>query len=587
MAEPDAVTVEVIEHHLVSIAEEMKENIVRTAMSPIIYEVLDFSTGVFDRRGRLAAQASGLAIFLGTLDWAVAAVLEKFGRDDLHPGDVFLTNDPYGGGGTHLNDVVVVMPVFVQRELIGFGASRAHWNDVGGAVPLSIQTNARDLYAEGLRFPVVRLYKSGRLNRDLYDVIAANVRDSERQLGDLKAQIIAGQTAARRMAELARTYGSGTLAAAIDRLQEDAETIARQRLSVIPDGVFYGEDFLDDDGVGGPPTRIRVRVEKTADQLHFDFSGSDPVNPSGYNMSLCALVSACRIVFKAITDPMGLTCDGSFRPLRVTAPPGTVVNAQHPTPVSLYGEPARRAIDAVWRALAPVIPDRLPAGHFGSIAGVAMVGVDDRYDPPRPFTYQGPNGGGWGAAPGRDGESVLCCITNGDTRNTPAELIEAQAPLRVRQYALRTDSGGAGRWRGGLGAVYEFEVLTGGPVSITCALGRTDIPPFGVAGGADGAANVVEVVRDGRVRATLKRVTAFPLEKGDRVFVKTGGGGGYGDPRQRDPSAVAQDLIRGYISREAARGVYGHWAPGVSGINLAMEGCDDDSNTTTAIPGSH
>src|SRR5690606_27934445 len=190
MAEPDAVTVEVIEHHLVSIAEEMKENIVRTAMSPIIYEVLDFSTGVFDRRGRLAAQASGLAIFLGTLDWAVAAVLEKFGRDDLHPGDVFLTNDPYGGGGTHLNDVVVVMPVFVQRELIGFGASRAHWNDVGGAVPLSIQTNARDLYAEGLRFPVVRLYKSGRLNRDLYDVIAANVRDSERQLGDLKAQII-------------------------------------------------------------------------------------------------------------------------------------------------------------------------------------------------------------------------------------------------------------------------------------------------------------------------------------------------------------------------------------------------------------
>jgi N-methylhydantoinase B len=548
----DPITTEVIGHHLTSIAEQMKRTIIRTAMNPIIYEVLDFSTGLFDARGALAAQASGLSLFLGTLDWAVAAAIEKYGLADLADGDVILTNDPYTGGGTHVSDVSVIAPVHHQRRLIGFVASRAHWNDIGGAVPLSVQTNARDVYAEGLNFPVVRLFRRGKLNRDVYDLIAANVRQSALQLGDLQAQIAATRVGASRLIALAAKYGRLTLAAAIGQLQSAAEARTRRRIRGIPDGTYFGEDFLDDDGVGGPPSRIAVRVDKRADHLHLDFSDSAPANPSGYNMTRCSLVSACRVLVKAITEPFGPTNDGNFRPLTVTARSGSVVDAAHPTPVSMYGEPARRAIDALWRAVAPVIPDRLPAGHFGTIAGLAISGWDDRVHPPARVTYQGPNGGGWGASRNRDGESALCAVTNGDTRNTPVEVIEAKAPLRVRRYTLRADSGGEGEWRGGLGTIYEFEVLTGGPFFLTCALGRTSIPTFGVDGGLPGAMSVVEILRAGEVVATLARATAVTLQKGDIVRLMTGGGGGYGDPRCRSKEAIRHDLELGYVTRSHA-----------------------------------
>jgi N-methylhydantoinase B len=547
----DPVTTEVIGHHLTAIAEEMKRAIIRTAMHPIIYEVFDFSTGVFDARGTLAAQAAGLSIFLGTLDWAVAAAMEKFGARGLDDGDVILTNDPYVGGGTHLSDVSVVAPVFHERRLIGFVASRAHWNDIGGAVPLSVQTNARDIYAEGLTLPVVRLFRRGQPNRDVFDLIGANVRESATQLGDLQAQLAAARVGVTRLVALAGKYGGPALAGATRQLQSAAEARTRRSLREIPDGTYLGEDFLDDDGIGGPPARIAVRAEKYGDHLHLDFSDSAPANPSGYNMTRCSLVSACRVVMKAITEPHGPANDGSFRPLTVAARPGSVVDATHPTPVSLYGEPARRAIDAVWRALAPAVPKRLPAGHFGTIAGLAISGWDDRRQPAARVSFQGPNGGGWGASQGRDGESALCPVTNGDTRNTPVEVIEAKAPLRVRTYKLRADSGGAGEWRGGLGTIYEFEVLTGGPFFLTCALGRTKFPPFGIEGGHPGATNFVEIERDGQVIARLARATAVTLAKGDVVRVTTGGGGGYGDPRRRSAVAMQRDLELGYVTAES------------------------------------
>jgi N-methylhydantoinase B len=523
----DAITTEVVRHALIGAAEEMKATLMRCAYNPIIYEVLDFSTAVFDVRGRLAAQASGLSIFLGTLDWAVQAVVEKFGTAELASGDIFLTNDPYGGGGTHLNDVSLIMPAFKGNELVGFAASRAHWNDIGGAVPLSVQTDAKDIHAEGLVLPVVRLARAGVTNQDVLDLVAANVRDSRTQIGDMNAQIAAAVVGGRRLADLAERYGTEAMTEALRRIQDQTAAYVGRRLAALPDFDVAGEDALDDDGIGGDPARIRVRVRKRGERLLLDFAGTDGSNPSGYNVSYCGLVSACRVLFKALFDPHAPANDGSFRALAVEAPVGSCINAAPPTSVSLYGEPARRAIDAVWRALAEALPERIPAGHYGTIAGIAMNGVDDRVSPPRRATYQGPNPGGWGASETEDGESALFCITNGDTRNTPAEVIEHIAPLRVWRHSLRDGSGGRGRRTGGRGIHYDFEVLTGGPFSMTCALGRTDLEPFGAAGGEAGATNRVEVHRAGETRV-LKRVTAFALERGDRVVVLTGGGGGHG-----------------------------------------------------------
>jgi N-methylhydantoinase B len=550
--EIDPTTTEVIRYALIAVAEEMKLTLMRSARNPIIYEVLDFSCGIFDRRGTLAAQASGLSIFLGTLDWAVQAVLRKAGKNGLRSGDVFLTNDPYGGGGTHLNDVCVVTPVFVGGELVGFTGSRAHWTDIGGAAALSVQPDAPNIHAEGLVLPVIRLYRSGQAVQEVVDLLRANVRDPERQLGDLRAQLVAAEAGAALLRELVDRYGAPAVAAAVERIQEQAESAVRARVRSLPNGSADADEYLDDDGHGGDPVRVHARLEICDDEVLLDFQGSDPATSSGYNMSFSSLVSACRVIFKAIVDPVSPANDGSFRALRVSAPAGSVVNAIYPSAVSLYGEPARRAIDAVWRAFASLVPEAIPAGHYGTIAGIAMAGYDDRYSPARWITFQGPNVGGWGAGRGHDGESALICITNGDTRNTPVEMIEHIAPLRVHALRLRDGSGGAGQWRGGLGIECHYEVLTGGPLALTCALGRTTFAPFGAAGGDDGATNIVEVWRKGREVVVLARVTAFPLEEGDSVLVRTGGGGGYGDPAERDPLLAELDARRGYVMRSRA-----------------------------------
>jgi len=556
----DLVTTEVVSNYLVAVADEMKRTVVRTAMSPVIYEVLDFSTGVFDRRGRLVAQTAGLAIFLGTLDWAVQAVLKKFG-DDLHPGDVILTNDPYEGGGTHLNDVSVVAPVFDAGRLRGFVASRAHWMDIGGQVPLSVMTNATEIHQEGLLLPVVKAYERGRPNRQLIDTLTANIRQPETWKGDFGAQLAACHVGRRRLAELLARYGPEVVEDCIDATLDATERLTRERLEAMPDGRYRGVDFLDSDTVTGSPVRVEVAIEKSGADVTLDFTGSAPATKSSYNLTYCGLVSGCRVLLRAITDPHGPTNDGCFRPLTVKAPPGTVVNATKPSPVAMYGEVARRAIDAAWRALSEVIPQGLPAGHFGTICGQCMAGWDDRLAPSRYTSFSAPNGGGWGATPDRDGESALVCVSNGDTRNTPVEIIEARNPLMVTRYELRTDSGGPGKYRGGLGTTLEFLVETGGQYAATFAAGRAERAAFGLHGGRDGVTNRVTVTRDGKTIAGLGRSTAFLLEKGDLVTVESGGGGGWGDPRERDPRAIAEDVRLGYVSPEAAAGDY-EWGTG-------------------------
>jgi len=552
----DVITAEVVRNFLVEAARDMKRTIMRTSMSPIIYEVLDFSTGMFDRRGRLIAQASGLAIFLGTLDWAVRAAMEKF-SGDLHPGDVIISNDPYKGGGTHLNDVAMVKPVFHRDELAGFSAVRAHWLDLGGKAAFSQMTDATEIYQEGLQFPVIKLRDRGQPDQQLLEFIGANVRQPHSVLGDLEAQIAACGLGERRMIELFDRYGRRTVDLCTSMLMDDTERQARKQIAAIPDGVYLGEDYLDSAGSCPDPVAIRVRVEKQGTDIVFDFSESDNATRSSYNMGYCALTSASRVILKSIIDPSAPTNDGSFRPLEVRSKPGTVVHAVRPTPVCMYGDTGRRVIDAVWKALAPALPQGLPAGHYGSVCAQGLAGWDERSGPPRYAMHGGPNAGGWGAWNGGNGENALICISNGDTRNTPVEIIEAKNPLLVRRYELDQDSGGPGKFRGGLGTVIEYLLTDGSGYTGTFIVGRHHFAPFGAQGGHPGRPNDAYLVRDQKRLGGLPGATNFPLRRGDVVVMVAGGGGGWGDPHERETESVLEDLRMGYISPYSARRYYG------------------------------
>jgi N-methylhydantoinase B len=552
----DKITVEVLRNYLITIAEEMKKVIERTSMSPIIYEVLDFSTGVFTRDAKLIGQAAGLTMFLGTLDLAVEAALRKFGVAGLRPGDLIITNDPYTGGGTHLNDVVTISPIFYQDELVAFSAVRAHWIDLGGKVPFSQMSDATEIFQEGLLFPVIKLYDQGVLNEPLFDVIVTNVRLPASVAGDLQSQVAACRIAERRIAELLDKYGVDTFDAAITQILDNSEVQIRNAIRQIPDGSYYGEDYADGAGPEGDPIRVCVTVTVQDDEVIMDFTGTDPATNSSFNQGWGALLSCCRAMIKCITTPQDPTNDGSFRPLHVIAPAGCCLNVERPSPVCMYGELGMHVMDAIWRALAPVLPDQLPAGHYGTVAAQGFAGYDTAYDPPRFFMFGGPNAGGWGAGHNWDGENALICLGDGDTRNTPMEVIEAKYPIQIRRFELIPDSGGAGEFRGGLGLTVEYELVRGHGLSAVFVCGRCKFPAFGLNGGEDGRLNEIYVTRNGQPGPCTCQAAGLPLQVGDIITVNAGGGGGYGDPKRRDPARVRDDVALGYVSADAAQRIY-------------------------------
>ena len=562
MTQPiDKITIEVIRNYLITVADEMKKVIERTSMSPIIYEVLDFSTGVFTRDAKLIGQAAGLTMFLGTLDLAVEAALHKFGPEGLHPGDLIITNDPYVGGGTHLNDVVCISPIFYQEELVGFGAVRSHWIDLGGKVPFSQMSDATEIFQEGLLFPIIKLYERGVRNEALYEVIRANVRIPDSVAGDLQSQVAACRIAERRLVEIVERYGLPQFDEAVRFVMDNSEQQMRAAIRAIPDGVYHGEDFADAAGPDGPPIRVYVTVTKEADTITFDFTGSDPATASSFNQGWGALLSCCRAMLKSITTPQDPTNDGSFRPIQVIAPPGSCLNVSKPSPVCMYGEIGMHVMDAIWRALAPIMPEQLPAGHYATVAAQGFAGYDPGLDPstdsPSFFMFGGPNGGGWGAGKNWDGENALICLGDGDTRSTPMEIIEAKYPIQVLKYELIPDSGGAGQFRGGLGLSVVYKMLRGEQLSAVFVCGRCKFPAFGLFGGHDAATSEIFITRDGERGPCTCQAAGLPLQVGDVITVNAGGGGGYGDPALREPEAVRRDVAMGYVSETAARDLYG------------------------------
>jgi N-methylhydantoinase B len=545
---PDAITLEIVQTSLQAISDEMFAALRKTAMSAIIYEVLDMGTGITDGDGNLASSGAGIPSFVGVLDKAVKRILE-LNRGEIAPGDVFVTNDPFFGGVTHLNDVVLAMPVFAERELVAWTANIAHWNDVGGMVPGSVSTNAREIYQEGLRLPAVKLISGGEPIRAVTEIIRANSRLPDFLEGDMWAGIAAARVGERRIIEIVRRYGLDTFTSALRSFMDHGEAVARRALAELPNGRFRLEEEQDSGAV------YRVAVEIAADELVVDLRDNPDQDGGPNNVSRDGAVIAAQIVFMNITDPHASANAGHFRPLRVQTRPGSVFDASPPAAFATYYEVRIRLYDLLCRCLAPHLGERLPAGHFGSICGTFIGGPHP--DTGRHFTIVEPQVGGWGGSARRDGNSAMFSAIHGHTFNCPAEVAEARYGLYVDRLALSDAAGGEGEHRGGNGIVVDYRVRSNG-CFLTCAYTRNRHRPWPLAGGREGSRNYVEVLRaDGRVEEHAV-VTALELNEGDVIRIHTGSGGGYGDPARRRTELVLDDLREGYVTAERARLLYGH-----------------------------
>ncbi|MDI3269240.1 MAG: hydantoinase B/oxoprolinase family protein [Bacillota bacterium] len=551
--EIDPFTREVVKAALEALGEQMFWSVARTSQSPIIYEVLDYATGLTDGEGNLITQGNGVTGFLGTVASAVKETILRYGKD-LQPGDVIAGNDPYVGGGTHLSDVSLVMPYFVGGHILAFGAVKAHWPEVGGASAGSFAHDTPDIFAEGLQLPFVKLVEGGRLQEGLLKIIATNVRTPEATLGDFQAQWAALRQAGARLEELVAQYGEETLQAAMEDILRRGRAMALRALEELPKGVFQAEDFMDDDGFGRDPIPIRVRVTIDAKRFTVDFTGSSPAVKSSLNTTWAGLEAACRTAYRALLPPDYPANEGIFAPLEIICPPGTVFTAQRPTPVSTYWEASDHATDLILKALAEAIPHRLPAGHHLSVCGTILAGRHARTG--EPFILVEPQAGGWGASRDLDGVHALVPVGDGDTYNIPAEVVEARYGLEVLELALDLRPGGAGRRRGGRGIRKTLRIPRG-PVLLTATLGRHRIPPWGVAGGQPGTTNGVEIRRRDGTVSWKGKVAREVLDTGDEVTFRTGTGGGYGDPKAREEELLWEDLRDGYISVEEAVEMYG------------------------------
>jgi N-methylhydantoinase B len=555
MAGIDPFTVEIIREQLIAAAEESFVTLGRSSQSPIIYEVLDYACAVTAPDGDLIAQANGVPGFLGTLSFAVKTIIAKFPLASLRAGDVFITNDPYQGGGNHLSDVALVAPIFYQGRPVAFSVNKAHWTEVGGMAAGSWTTDSREIFQEGLQFPAIHLYRGGRPEQGLIDLIAANVRTPDRTLGDLYAGVAALRTAERRAVEICERYGADVLALCIQAILDHGEQLARRALAELPHGEYFAEDWMDDDGLTEEPVYVCVRVTITEDAFIADFTGSAPQVPGPINCTRTRLHSACRTIFKAVTDPQSPGNEGWFRPLRVVCPDGTVFTARRPAPVSTYWETGAYAVDLLWHALFPVLPDKLTAGHSLSVCGTVVSG---RRENGEYFILVEPQAGGWGAGASKDGESGLVVVGDGETYVVPVEICETRYPLLVEQFAFNTGPAGAGKQRGGFGLVRDYRLLNE-TAQLTTTFGRHKFPPWGASGGRDGSPNGVAVIPAGHVEPAVwkGKLARYPLRRGDVVRLVTGVGGGCGDPRARDRAAVREDVRNGFLTAEQARGVYG------------------------------
>lgn len=548
----DPITLEIIQNSLQATADEMFAAMKKTAMSSIIYEVLDMGTGILDARGRLASSGAGIPAFIGVLDKAVQVLVAKFdGPGEVEPGDVFVTNDPYHGGVTHLNDIVVAMPVFAGGRLIAWTANIAHNSDVGGKSPGSLSADATEIFQEGLRLPAIKMIARGEPIRPVFDIIKVNSRMPDFLEGDLWAAIASVRIGARRLSELAAKYGVETFESAMASFMDFGEKVSLAELAKLPHGTFELSEEQDDGRF------YNVRITISATEFVVDLTDNPEQDAGPTNTSRDGVMVCAQMIFKSLTDPYSPANEGSFRPIRLLTREGTVFHAKEPCALGFYFETEVRVYDLMWRCLAPHVPDRLAAGHFSSICGTFVGGIHP--DTGRQYTIIEPQLGGWGASRGRDGNSGIFSGFHGETYNCPAEISEARNGLFVDRMELNTAPGGEGQWTGGRGIVMDYRIRRDNSF-LTAGYTRSRILPWGVEGGLDGSPNYVEVIRTDGSTERYAFASGVTVNRDDVIRIHTGAGGGLGDPRLRDREEIAQDIRNGFITPERARDIYGYSA---------------------------
>lgn len=538
----NAVTVEIIGNLLLSIAEEVGSALVRSSYSSNIKERHDCSSALFDAKGNLVAQAEHIPMHLGSMLDSIQAVLDHY-PGDIRDGDMFIANDPYQGGGSHLPDIVLAAPVFVEGNLIAWTANIAHHSDIGGIMPGSTSGDVTNLFQEGIRLPALRICQHGEIFHEIFQIIINNSRTPKERVGDLHAQVAANRIGVQRVTEAYQKYGD-TLLRAMDELQIYAERCLRAGIRALRDGVYTFHDYVDDMDNLAQEVKVAVVITICGDEITLDFSGSSPQVPANINVTYGGLLATVFYTLKALIDPAIPSNSGIYKAFRVISRPGTIIHAIEPAPLGERMSTCQRVVEVILGAMYPAIPDRVLACSHDGGTSVNLSGINPRTE--EFFVYPEGLAGGEGAHFDRDGMSgVQVHMTN--TSNQPVEVLEMECPLMVVRYALRQDSGGVGKYRGGLGVERQIRVLTD-HVRFTGHGGRQYIPAWGLAGGGEGAPGGFYLHRAGGNVERLSSVcTGVELHHGDSIQILTPGGGGYGDPAQRDPEQVRQDIENGKV----------------------------------------
>lgn len=566
----DPITVEVIRSYFDSTARQMRNLMVRGSFNPIIYEMHDFSLGLYTKDAELIAEGPGIPAFLGTLTFAIKDMVRYVGEENLEEGDVILSTFPYFIGA-HPQDATLVRPIFVGGRLFGYTSAKAHWLDLGAKDIYS--TDTTDVFQEGLKLFGVKLVEAGKLNREITEIIRANTRTPASVLGDMTAQISACNLGAERVHQLVAKYGADVVERSVAAILDHGELIARKAIAAMPDGEWTAEAALDNDGISDSPVPIKVKISIKGDEIFMDTTGSAPQQKGPINCLYARTASVARLVLKMVIAPGYSANEGFFRPLKLHCPLGSVLNPEPPAPTFLYGWPSRPMGAAIFKAFTQIAPELSVAKDGCDLGGMMFSWAD-----PQDGSFRA--GGfdecvGQGASIDADGENAVVNFTLGESQNVPVEIAEERYPLRVERYELWEDSAGAGRYRGGLGVrKFWYPLLE---MRLIATIDQTKFPAWGIDGGADGAANALALKAGSADESRRGKVSGFILAPGDRVELCMGGGGGWGNPFERDPQRVLDDAIGGYVTTQAAEKLYGVVLEGRGG-QLAI-----DSARTAAL----